>query len=146
MTSTGADETYDSSLVIAEASGTVLQIVDEEPTPNPWYWYLVWSPSGDRVVFSRVPRGIDGDPISDAIELRQVDVDSGQVTTLAAFDSGIRAIRFSPDGDRILFTTVEESEGVSPQRLWSMNADGSDTQLLVPNTGFGDWQPHPGGD
>lgn len=146
MSSTGADETYDSSLVIAEASGTVLQIVDEELIPGPWYWYLVWSPSGDRVVFSRVPRGADGDSISDAIELRQVDVDSGQVTTLAAFESGIRAIRFSPDGDRILFTTVEESEGVSPQRLWSMYADGSDVQLLVPNTGFGDWQPRPSGD
>ena len=145
MTSTGADETYESSLVIAEASGTVLQVVHEESVPGPWYWHLVWSPSGDRVLFSRVPRGADGNPISDATELRQVDVDSGHVTTLAAFESGIRAIRFSPDGDRILFTTVEESEGVSPKRLWSMNADGSDVQLHVSDTGFGDWQPHPGG-
>ena len=133
----------DSSLVIAEASGTVLQVVHEESGPSPFYWYLVWSPSGDRVLFSRVPRGADGDAISDAAELRQIDVASGHVTTLAAFESGIRAIRLSPDGDRILFTT---GDGSGSPGLWSMNADGSDVQLHVSDTGFGDWQPHPGED
>jgi len=133
--STGDGETYDgslASLVIAEASGTVLQVVHEESAPKLYYSSLVWSPSGDRVLFTA------------AQELRQVDVGNGHVTTIAA-EPWIQAIRFSPDGDRILFTTWNESE----QRctgLWSIDADGPDMQLLLPNTGFGDWQPHPGSD
>jgi Tol biopolymer transport system component len=142
VTSTGDGETYDSSLVIAEASGTVLQVFHEESAPSPYYWYFVWSPSGDRVLFTWDPRTEDGGAFDAAQELRQLDVGSGQATTIAA-EPGIRAIRFSPDGDRILFTTFDSSNYTG---LWSMNTDGSDMQLLVPDTGFGDWQPHPGGD
>jgi Tol biopolymer transport system component len=118
-------------LVIAEASGTVLQVFHEESAPSPYsYSYLVWSPSGDRVLFTWEPRTEDGDPFDAAQELRQLDVRSGQATTIAA-EPGIRAIRISPDGDRILFTTVDSSNYTG---IWSMNTD------------FGDWQPHPGGD
>lgn len=142
VTSTGDGETYDSSLVIAEASGAVLQVVHEESAPSPYYWYLVWSPSGDRVLFTWCSRTADGCAFDADQELRQLDVRSGQATTIAAAP-GIRAIRFSPDGDRILFTAFDGSNYTG---LWSMNTDGSDMQLLVPDTGFGDWQPHPGGD
>jgi Tol biopolymer transport system component len=141
MTSTGDGETYDSSLVIAEASGTVLQVVHDESSPGAWYWYLVWSPSGDRVMFTWAPRADDGETFDDD-QLRQVDVGTGQVTTIAS-ESGIQAIRFSPDGGRILFRTGDES---GPPGLWSMNVDGSDVQFHVSDTGFGDWQPQPGGD
>lgn len=148
VTHTGDGETFDSSVVITEASGTVLQIVHEESAPSPSYANLVWSPSGDRVVFSWTPRGEDGYAVDDASsELRQVDIGSGQVTTIAA-KPGFRPIRFSPDGDRILFAAWDGSQ-VGEERytgLWSVNADGSHMQLLVPNTGFGDWQPLPDSD
>jgi Tol biopolymer transport system component len=137
VTSRGDGETYNNSLVIAEAGGTVLQVVHEDSAPNPWYWSPVWSPSGDRVLFTGTPVTEEGDQ-----QLRQVDVASGLVTTITA-EPGIRAIRFSPNGDRILFTTWDSSDNTS---LWSINTDGSDRQLLVPNTDFADWQPHPGDD
>jgi Tol biopolymer transport system component len=89
------------------------------------------------VLFTGTPVTEEGDQ-----QLRQVDVASGLVTTITA-EPGIRAIRFSPNGDRILFTTWDSSDNTS---LWSINTDGSDRQLLVPNTDFADWQPHPGDD
>lgn len=135
VTSGGDSETFDSSLVIAEASGTVLQVIHEESAPIPWYHDLVWSPAGDRVLFVRTPVSDAGYP-SAASELRLVDIGIGQVTTIAA--ERIRPIRFSPEGDRILFSTWDD---VGSTGLWSMDADGSHMQLLVPNTDWGDWQP-----
>jgi dipeptidyl aminopeptidase/acylaminoacyl peptidase len=127
--------------VIAEASGTQLHVVHEESVPSPWYHNLVWSPSGDRLLFSQTPRS-RCDVLSAASELRLVDISTGRVTTTAAVP-GIRPIRVSPDGDGILFTTVDDSQvGTERYRgLWSMDTDGSHMQLLVPNTVFGDWQP-----
>jgi len=138
--STGDGETYESSLVIAEANGTVLQVVHDESAPSE-YGHLVWSPSGDRVLFTWTARTEDGDAANASQELRQVEIGSGHVTVIAA-EPAIQAIRFSADGDQILFTTSDDGY----TGLWSINADGSDMQLLVPNTGFGDWQPHPGED
>jgi Tol biopolymer transport system component len=78
-------------------------------------------------------------------ELRVVDVTSGAVTTLAS-GSGVDhlgVIRFSPGGDRILFSRSDANYvGTS---LWSVNVDGSDAQLLVTGTGWGDWQSLPAG-
>ena len=125
----------DRSLVIAEADGTVLQVIDDDS----WYESVVWSPSGDRVLFSWTPL-VDIGP-----ELRLVDIGTGQVTTLAS-EPGISPLGFSAEGDRILFSTRGFDEGpdgpiVVDGALWSMNADGSDPQLLVPNTTWGQWQP-----
>ena len=50
---------------------------------------------------------------------------------------------FSPDGDRILFSSTEHEAGVGPtwgmSSLWSVNDDGSDLKRLVPGTPLGDW-------
>jgi len=51
----------------------------------------------------------------------------------------VRPIGFSPDGDRILFA---DAEGGS---LYTVNVDGSNAQLLVEGTGWGEWQPLPAG-
>jgi hypothetical protein len=133
------DEIVDSSVVIAEAGGTVLQVIQEESGPAPWYHDLIWSPSGDRLLFGVTPVWDDGYP-SAATELRQIEVGSGAVTTLAA-EPGITPIRFLPDGDRILYSTHDDQ--FVPIGLWSMEADGSNPQLLVAGTAFGDWQPLP---
>jgi hypothetical protein len=73
-----------------------------------------------------------------------VDVASGTVTTLARASGAfpLAPIRFSPEGDRILFSRTEPNNATS---LWSVNADGSDAQLLVTGTGWGDWQWRPPG-
>jgi Tol biopolymer transport system component len=139
VTKGGDCETFTSSIVIAEATGTELKVVHEESLPSPWYDNLVWSPSGDRLLFSRTPRS-QCDFRSAASELRQVDISTGRVTTIAAVP-GIRPIRLSPDGDRILFATWDDSQAARYTGLWSIDTDGSRMQLLVPNTGFGDWQP-----
>jgi Tol biopolymer transport system component len=50
---------------------------------------------------------------------------------------------FSPEGDRILFSTTGDwsTSGSSTleSSLWSINADGSDLRRLVTGTGYGDW-------
>jgi Tol biopolymer transport system component len=99
----------------------------------------VWSPTGDRVGFDT------GSSLSPPNELGVVDAASGTVTSLASAPGteSILFIRFSPGGDRILFSRSDANYvGTS---LWSVHADGSDAQLLVTGTGWGDWQPLPAG-
>jgi Tol biopolymer transport system component len=135
-------EVLDRSVVIAEADGTVLQVVGDD-SADTWYDSLVWSPSGDRVLFSR--ESLSGADFPQAAsELRMVDIGTGQVTTIAA-EPGIRPIRFSPEGDRILFSTGGD---LGPTELWSIDTDGSHMRLLVRNPVHvaGDWQPVTGGD
>lgn len=129
-------QAFDRSLVIAESSGTVIQVVHEEPIP--YYSHLLWSPSGDRVLFTQTPFSDAGYPSADS-QLRQVDVGTGDVSTLAA-EPGVSPIRFSPEGDRILVSTWDADDTTG---LWSIDADGSDMQLVVSGTYFGDWQPLP---
>ena len=66
-----------------------------------------------------------------------VDVASGTVTLLvSASGTGmVQLIGFSPDGDLILFSRTDANNASS---LWSVRADGSDPQLLVSGTGWGD--------
>jgi Tol biopolymer transport system component len=143
-----------SSLVIAKADGTELRVLvgaKNDPNYGPGlgavYQKPVVSPTGDRVAFMWSPAFYDqtSDPSLSTYELRVVDVASGTVTTLAS-GSGVDhlgVIRFSPGGDRILFSRSDANYvGTS---LWSVNVDGSDAQLLVTGTGWGDWQPLPAG-
>ena len=129
------------SLVVADADGTERQVLTshtdyQEPAAEVVYFSnVVWSPSGDRVAFTRSTNTIDASRI--AAELRMLDVSSGVETTIAK-DKNIWALSFSPDGDRILFTTHDASEVAE---LWAATADGSDRQLLVPRSDWGDWQP-----
>jgi WD40-like Beta Propeller Repeat len=142
------------SLVIANADGTELRVlagarVDPNygPGPGDEYSSPVVSPTGDRVAFIWSPAVYDqtSDPSLSVYELRVVDVASGTVTTLAR-ESGavpLGPIRFSPEGDRILFSKSDTNfVGTS---LWSVHVDGSDPQLLVTGTGWGDWQWQPPG-
>ena len=62
--------------------------------------------------------------------------DAGQCDRDALLDP----ITFSPGGDRILFSRTDAKSVTS---LWSIRTDGSDAQLLVTGTGWGDWQSLP---
>jgi WD40 repeat protein len=125
------------SLVVASADGSSDRVL--VPTGVTLGGLLpVWSPTGDRIAFNA------GASLSEPDEIRVVDVASGKVTRLAAV-RGIgpsHVLRFSPDGDRVLFWQADLNDA---QSLRSVNADGSGAQLLVEGTNWGDWQPlHPG--
>jgi Tol biopolymer transport system component len=141
------------SLVIAKADGTELRVLagwvggSNGPGQGADYENPVVSPTGDRVAYIWSPAFYDqtSDPSLSTYELRVVDVASGTVTTLASASGGdhLGATRFSPEGDRILFSRSDaDYVGTS---LWSVHADGSDAQLLVTGTGWGDWQWQPAG-
>ena len=98
----------------------------------------VWSPAGDRIAFDTPNANVSTDWRRSDTKLRVVDVASGTVTTLTDMGAHDRAIRFSPDGRRILFSRTRPSGASS---LWSINADGSDPHRLVAGTSWGDWQP-----
>ncbi len=129
------------SLVIADADGTELQVLTDRsdgPTGGLGHWSnLVWSPRADRLAFSWTT-GIGGSTV--ASELRVLDVSSGEVTTIIAAEPGVRPLAYSPEGDRILYTTRDVNR--DPTGLWSISVDGSGRQLLVPGSARGDWQPH----
>ena len=100
--------------------------------------HVMWSPTGDRIAFEV------GRPDLPPNEIRVVDLASGQVTSLATV-RGVgmsHLLRWSPDGDRILFWNADAS---NVESLWTIRADGSDAQLLVPGSGWGDWQLLPAG-
>jgi Tol biopolymer transport system component len=118
-------------LVMAEADGIEIRALDHPPGVR--YHSPVWSPSGDQVAFTASPCCEDGFPNADS-ELRMVSVATGQVTTLAA-EPGVLPLRFSPDGDRVLFR--------SDAGLSSVDTDGSNDRLLIPGADWGDWQPLP---
>ena len=86
--------------------------------------YSAWSPTGDRIAFS------DGEG------LRLLDVATGEVTRLTREERGtdLQVKGFSPEGDRVLFSTSE-----SDSSLWSIDVDGSDASLVVAGTWQGEW-------
>ena len=123
------------SLVVAEADGTRSralisgQVIRFDSNDGP-----TWSPTGDRIAYNWTAAR----PVEDGLsnEIRVIDVTSGAVTTVARGKAqGFHVIGFSPESDRILFTRPEDDA------IWSAEADGSGTQLLVSGVDWADWQP-----
>jgi WD40 repeat protein len=119
------------SLSIAAADGSEARVIFSEESVESF----VWSPTGDRIALC----GADRDGRGARGTLRLVDVTSGTVTTLAGAGETdtFGVIRFSPEGNRILFARTDSANSHS---LWSVRTDGSDPQLLVAGTDWGDWQ------
>lgn len=132
------------SLVIADASGTELQVLTlqhdwgDRTDELVFFDNIVWSPLGDRVAFAWRFTDNSGSSLV-ASELRVLDISSGDETTIAAEAEIWGPLAYSPEGDRILYATRDANS--HPTGLWSINADGSDVQLLVPGAAWGDWQP-----
>jgi len=130
------------SLVVAAADGSQDRVLITSGV-TPAGFRPVWSPTGDRIAFAGAPYPVGPDGIRpDKISV--VDVASGTVTLLvSASGTGmVQLIGLSPDGDLILFSRTDANNASS---LWSVRADGSDPQLLVSGTGWGDWQWQPPG-
>ena len=77
------------------------------------------------------------------MEVNVIDVATGSVTPLAEGEPGatLRAIGFSPLGDRILFSSIvfSKSGRMGESSLWSVGVDGSDLRLVVSGTVQGEW-------
>jgi Tol biopolymer transport system component len=130
----GARVAYQTSwhtpLVVAAADGSQARELVSRGMGN----HAVWSPTDDLIAFdARTGGEILGAPKT---ALRVVDVASGAVTSLTASGASERVLRFSPDGDRILFSRTDANDVSS---LWSVDADGSNPQRLVTGTDWGDW-------
>ena len=115
------------SFVVAAADGSHAQEVFGDRV-----WKPVWSPTGDRIAFTS----------GNGTELRVVDVATGTVTLLVETDGSnmLSVLDFSPGGDRILFSRIEDRVG-GVSSLWSINADGSDLRRLVSRIQWADWRP-----
>jgi Tol biopolymer transport system component len=119
------------SLVVAEADGSNPQEVFGD-----WVWSPVWSPAGDRIAFTSQSRSSSWEPN----QLRVLDVATGMVTLVTEAEASdmLEVIDFSLEGDRILFSRIEDRQ-LGEASLWSVNTDGSDLRRLVAGTAWGDW-------
>jgi Tol biopolymer transport system component len=94
---------------------------------------LAWSPDGTRIAYGLVPTGTaDDSSATEEGSVHSVVVDGGDHALLASSVGLVSGgetgagILWSPDGTRIAVTTGGEGT-----RLYLMNADGSDLELLT---------------
>jgi Tol biopolymer transport system component len=138
----GAEIAYISpnGLGVAAADGSQARVlvpgVLDEDFPLSAYG-LEWSPTGDRIAFLRASKESMGTGRAD--ELAVVDVASGKVVSLAKLTRIFPYIKFSPEGDQILFTRPDP-DAKSASSLWSVHTDGSNLHRLVAGADWGDWQ------
>lgn len=126
------------SLIVARSDGS-----EPREVFGNWVWSPTWSPTGERIAFvTHVTRG-DGNRYF--AELRVLDVATGSVTLLTEAERGtwlgVTVIEFSPQGDRILFSSTEDRGSGEPEggALWSIGVDGSDPRVVVAGTIEGEW-------
>ena len=138
----GAEIAYLSpeGLVVAAADGSQARVLVPGRLQDfqGWPSSLAWSPTGDRIAFVAKGRS-DWTNVGLSGVLAVVDVASAGVVPLA--DVGginmLRSLKFSPEGDQILFARRDASRATS---VWSVRDDGSDPHRLVAGTAWGDWQ------
>lgn len=109
--------------------------------------FPLWSPRGDRIAFVR---NIAGD-----FEVMTIRPDGKEVTQLTHTHGNEAHLAWSPDGERLLFTSSRmgfKDEALytgAPQpygEIFVMNADGTHVEQLTDDQweeGAPAWQPHP---
>ena len=96
-----------------------------------------WSPDGQRIVFTRSLDSIPG--AEQHSEIHVMNADGTGVRKLTEGQLSAQSPRWSPDGTRIAFDRFLPGGW---RRIFVMNADGSNVQVLPPQTGLlPDWSP-----
>jgi Tol biopolymer transport system component len=105
------------SLIVARSDGSASRELMGNVVGEP-----VWSPTGDRIAITAGGRGLS------QTELRVLDVATGSVSLVTEGRRGseLEVVGFTPQGDRILFSTGSDGSW----SLWSIGVDGSDARLI----------------
>jgi Tol biopolymer transport system component len=98
----------------------LLQITDLPPANDGFALWPDFSPDGERIVF---PHDMTG-----ALELYVINADGTGLTQITHDGAPHISPRWSPDGTRILFSTVGEA---GPLVLATIRADGTDMEVLT---------------
>ncbi|MDP9317482.1 MAG: hypothetical protein M3O94_00095 [Actinomycetota bacterium] len=99
-----------------------------------------WSPDGTQIAVGELNPEGDGSG-DDTSQIVLIDVGSGDRTVIHRSHVGDGLDVFpawSPDGDTILFTRISVPDIAE---LWTMNVDGSDSQMLAGAAGAASWSP-----
>ena len=146
VTHSGDGETFDAALVIEETDGTVLQVVDEASSPARGTTTSSGRPRVNASCSAGHPaRTVVASWMRPPSFARSTSERAGHDDRCASGDP-------AHPGSRLMVIGSCSRPGTAPAGaerntgLWSMDADGSHMQLLVPDTGRGDWQPQPGSD
>lgn len=128
-----------SQIFVISANGTDEQAL----TSGPYHagGALAWTPDGRSVIFA-TNRADDHALDVLGSDLYRVDLANRNLTRLTSRPGGESQPAVSPDGRRIAFTGFAEKGKTHPsQRLWVMNADGTDLHEVAP--GFDRDLEHP---
>jgi TolB protein len=139
----GNDPLFVGNIWVLERDATAPRQVTSFPAevgPDITVQDYTWSPDGSRLAFSTVASGFD--------DIFIIGVDgAGEVNLTQSSARTEYAPKWSPDGQRILFTGYDKAEyGSSPVStdVYVINADGSNVRNLSdnpsPDTG-GEWRP-----
>jgi dipeptidyl aminopeptidase/acylaminoacyl peptidase len=108
---------------------------------------VAWSPDGARIAVATAPS-----PQQNAHALHVISLDAGTLATIADYeDTSIFRPNWSPDGKRLLFSTIyDRQEGVPnpidwpASTLWAYNVTSGEMAQLTPGVmhdGMGAWSP-----
>jgi TolB protein len=118
-------------LYISQVDGTGQRFLWRTPAGSRW-WDPAWSPAGD--VLAAVPSRVPG---AAPDELHLIEPETLSMTPLTNTDGQNRGPDWSPQGDRVAFTSVRLDGNFD---IYVINRDGTGEQRLTEDGAF-DWQP-----
>jgi len=117
--------------IAADGSGAAELLSSGIPPEETLEREFFLSPDGARVVFATgAPLALDPDTTGSRTRLYVVGVDgSPRAKRLGEFDGSPGEVRFSPDGQWILYRTLDHEDGRAA--LWSLPTDGHRDPILL---------------
>jgi Tol biopolymer transport system component len=104
---------------IQDIEGAIQQNLQTE---NYRYAFPTWSPDGQKLIFVRGPLG------QNIRSIVKTDIAGNNQEIIFSNQNGIGYLAWSPDGKMIAFS---ESSGSYQDSLWIMNADGSNSRIIL---------------